>query len=95
MGMGDVDGCEILAALDEPVDQLLRVLDRQKRIDEDGIVFAINQRDSVSNPGQIFLAWRESLSNAGALLGQKLPIQLGHKFTSRDMNVCQKTRCFN
>jgi hypothetical protein len=99
VGMSDVDGCEILATLDEPVNQLLRVLDRQKRIDEDGIAFAINQRDCVRNPGQVFLAWRKSLGDTGTLLGQKLPIPLRHKLTSRDPKVSEsvlrKTGCFN
>ena len=41
MRMSDVNTNEILAALGEPVDQILRMLDGQKRINEDGIVFAV------------------------------------------------------
>ena len=41
MRMSDVNTNEILATLGEPVDQILRMLDGQKRINEDGIVFAV------------------------------------------------------
>jgi hypothetical protein len=39
-----------------------------------------------------FLSGRKSWRDTGALLGQKLPIQLGHKFTSRVEKGCQKNR---
>jgi len=79
MGMSDVNGYEILSALDEPVDEFLRMFNGQKRIDKDGIAFTMNQCDGVGNPGQILLARPKSLSNAGTLLRQELPIQLCHK----------------
>ena len=80
VGMGDAYGCEILAAVDKPFCQFLRMLHGQKRIDEDGISFTINKRYGVGDPGEIFLAWRKSLGDARALLSQKLPIQLRHKY---------------
>src|SRR5215472_11456563 len=79
MRMSDVNRDEILATLGEPVDQILRMLDRQKSINEDGIVLAVNQRNGVGNPGQIFRAWRKSLSDTRTLLRQDLPIQVHHK----------------
>src|SRR5262249_21667776 len=79
MRMSDVNGNEILATLGEPIDQILRMLDGQKRINEDGIVFAMNQRNGVGNPGQIFRAWRKSLSYTRTLLCQDLPIQVRHQ----------------
>src|SRR5215469_5488152 len=79
MRMSDVNTNEILATLGEPVEQILRMLDGQKRINEDGIVFTVNQRNGVGNPGQIFRAWRKSLSDARTLLRQDLPIQVRHK----------------
>src|SRR5215475_6166147 len=79
MCMSDVNTNEILATLGKPVDQILRMLDGQKRIDEDGIVFAVNQRNGVRNPGQIIRAWRKSLSNARTLLCQDLPTQVRHR----------------
>ena len=67
MRMSDVNRNEILANLGEPVDQILRMLDGQKRIHEDGIVFAVNQRHGVGNPGQIFRAWRKPFSHGNQL----------------------------
>src|SRR5215468_9783180 len=78
MRMSDVNANEILATLGEPVYQILRMLDGQKRINEDGIVFAVNQGNGVGNPGQIIRAWRKSLSDAGTLLRQDLPTQVRH-----------------
>src|SRR4029077_20787349 len=78
VGMGDVNAREIFAALGDPIQQLLRMLDRQKRIDEDGVAFAVNERDRIGNPSQIFFARRKALGRATALLSQKLPIQLTH-----------------
>src|SRR5215469_15357668 len=79
MRMSDVNTNEILATLGEPVDQILRMLDGQKSINEDGIVLAVNQRNGVRNPSQIFRAWRKSLSDTRTLLRQDLPIQVRHK----------------
>ena len=56
VGMGDVNRREVLAALGDPIHQFLRMLLQQKRIDEDGIALAINQRDRIGNPSEIFLA---------------------------------------
>src|SRR5437660_784609 len=79
--MGHVNSCEILAAFGDPIQQLLRMLLGQKRIDEDGIAFAINDRDCIRNPGEILLTWWDALGRAIALLGQKLPIQFRHTFS--------------
>src|SRR6478672_5039567 len=78
VGMGDVNAREIFAALGDPIQQLLRMLDRQKRINEDGIAFAVNQRDRIGNPSEIFFARRKALCRATAFLGQKFPVQLTH-----------------
>src|SRR5258708_37977610 len=79
VGMGDVNGDEVLAAFRDPVYQLLRMLHGQKGIDEDSVTFAVNERDGIGNPGEIFLAGRQALGRAIALLSQQLPAQLRHK----------------
>jgi hypothetical protein len=61
VGMGDVNGCEIFAALGDPIQQLFRMLHRQEGIDEDGIAFARDEDDRVGNPSEIFLAGRKGL----------------------------------
>ena len=43
MGMGDVNGDEILATLDDPIQQLPRVLRGQKRINEYGITLLMRE----------------------------------------------------
>src|SRR5215831_5271985 len=92
MRMSDVNGNEILATLGEPIDQILRMLDGQERINEDGIVFAVNQRNGVGNPGQIFRAWRKSLVYTRTLLCQDLPIQVRHKIVPpRDRTAVYST----
>src|SRR5215831_15930806 len=45
----------------------------------------MNERDSVGDPGEVFLAWRDALCSAHALLGQKLPLQPRHAFSFRDV----------
>src|SRR5215471_8544619 len=92
MRMSDVNGNEILATLGEPIDQILRMLDGQKRINEDGIVFAVNQRNGAGNPGQIFRAWRKSLSYTRTLLCQDLPIQVRHKIVP-PLSAISKSFC--
>ena len=47
VGMGDVNGDEVLAAFRDPVYQLLRMLHGQKGIDEDSVTFAVNERDGL------------------------------------------------
>ena len=54
------------------------MLYRQKRIDKDGVAFAMYERDRIGNPSEIFFARRKALSRAAALLGKKLPTQLTH-----------------
>src|SRR6266403_2857222 len=87
VGMGDVNRRSILAALDYPIYQLLGMLHGQKRIDEDGITLAINKCDGIRNPSQIFLARRESLGRATALLCQKLPVQPSHILLSHSVGI--------
>jgi hypothetical protein len=77
----------MLAALDYPIYQLLGMLHGQKRIDEDGITLAINKCDGIRNPSQIFLARRESLGRATALLCQKLPVQPSHILLSHSVGI--------
>src|SRR5215469_439230 len=80
VGMSDVNSCEILAALHHPGHQLLRMLLKKKRINQDGIAFPINERYGIRDPGEIFLARWNTLGSAIAFFGKKLPVQSGHTF---------------
>jgi len=81
VSMGDVNGCEIPAALGDPIYEFLRMLHGQKRVYKDGIAFAVNERDRIGDPSQIFLAGWKALGRTPPFFGQKLLIQLGHKFS--------------
>src|SRR5580700_148793 len=67
------------------------MLHGQKRIDEDSITLAANKCDGIRNPSQIFLARRESLGRATALLCQKLPVQPSHIFLSHFVGIHKGT----
>src|SRR6266481_3191424 len=90
VGMGDVNACEIFAALGDPIQQLLRMLDRQKRIDEDGVAFAVNESDRIGNPSEIFFARGKALGRATAFLGQQFPVQLRHIFSPSSTDDSRK-----
>jgi hypothetical protein len=42
--MGDIDGDEVLAARDDPIQQNPRLLSGEKGIHEDGVALAVNER---------------------------------------------------
>ncbi len=86
MGMRDVDRREILAAPGDPIHEFLRVLLGQKCVDNDGIAFAIDQCDGISNPSEILLAGWKSLGTTVPLLGQKLPIEVRHDILLSDQS---------
>src|SRR2546422_11720527 len=67
------------------------MLHRQKRVDEDSITLAVNKCDGIRNPSQIFLARRESLGRATALLCQKLPVQPSHILLSHSVGIHKDT----
>src|SRR5215472_16005911 len=77
VGMGDVNGDEILAAADDPIRQLVRLLRGQKCIDEQRVARAMNERHCIGDPGKVLLAGGDALGRAAPLLGQKVPFQLG------------------
>jgi len=76
--VGHVDRLEVLAALGDPVDQFLRLLRGQERVDQDRVTVAADERDGVVDPGEVLLAGRHALRRAAALLGQQVPVQCGH-----------------
>lgn len=73
MAVGDVNGDEICATLDDPIHQFSGLLLRQKRIDKNSVALTINERDGIGDPGEIFLARRDALRGAPTSPGQQLP----------------------
>ena len=50
MCVGDVNCGEVLAARDDPAQQSLRLLDREKSVHEDGISLAADERRRICHP---------------------------------------------
>src|SRR4029077_1793018 len=75
MCVGDVNCSEVLAARDDPVQQSLRLLDREKSVHEDGIPLAADERRRICHPHQLFLAGRQITSKARAPYGEHIPAQ--------------------
>src|ERR1700704_1340726 len=68
MCVGDVNCGEVLAARDDPAQQSLRLLDREKGVHEDGISLAADERRRICHPHQLFLAGWQITSEAGAFV---------------------------
>src|ERR1700731_3466542 len=62
MCVGDVNCGEVLAARDDPAQQSLRLLDREKSVHQDGISLAADERRRICHPHQLFLAGRQITS---------------------------------
>src|SRR5271169_2394018 len=75
MCVGDVNCGEVLAARDDPVQQSLRLLDREKSVHEDGISLAADERRRICHPHQLFLAGWQITSEARAPYGEHIPAQ--------------------
>src|SRR6516162_6447366 len=82
VAVGNVNRREVLFAFDDPVQQFPRLLFGQKGIDKNRIPIAVDERDSVGHPGQVFLTRRDALGGAATLLGQNLPVQPTHEPSS-------------
>jgi hypothetical protein len=56
VSMGDVDRGKILAARDDPTQQSLRLLSRQKSVHENSVALTVDERRRIRHPHQFFLA---------------------------------------
>src|SRR6266852_1291823 len=77
MSVGDVDCGEVLPARDDPAQQSLRLLDREKSIHEDGISLAAYERRRICHPHQLFLTGWQITSEARARYCEYIPAQAG------------------
>src|SRR6202163_1061138 len=75
MSVGDVNCGEVLTARDDPAQQSLRLLDREKSVHEDGISFAVDERRRICHPHQLFLAGWQITSEARAPYREHIPAQ--------------------
>ena len=72
--MGDIDRGQAHAGSDDPVGQLRRLWVGQKRIDQQGLLLAVDQRGRIRYPFQIILAGRNPLGRTPALPDEQLPL---------------------
>src|ERR1700720_4431068 len=77
MCVGDVNCGEVLAARDDPVQQSLRLLDREKGVDEDSVSAAVDERRRICYPHQLFLAGWQITSKTRAFNCEHIPAQVG------------------
>src|ERR1700752_888347 len=75
--VGDVNCGEVLAARDDPVQQSLRLLRREKSVHEDSVSLAVDERRRICHPHQLFLAGWQITSEARALYCEHIPAQAG------------------
>src|SRR6202521_4134287 len=75
MSVGDVNCGEVLTARDDPAQQSLRLLDREKSVHEDGIPLAADERRRICHPHQLFLARWQITSEARAPYCEHIPAQ--------------------
>src|ERR1700677_831661 len=75
MSMRQVDRGKVLATSDDPIQQGLRLVDRQKCIDKDSISLTVYERRRVRHPHQRLLARRKIAAEARALTGKNIPFQ--------------------
>src|ERR1700692_999941 len=77
MCVGDVNCGEVLTARDDPTQQSLRLLDREKSVHEDGISLAADERRRICHPHQLFLAGWQITSKTRAPYCEHIPAQAG------------------
>src|ERR1700704_3019720 len=75
MCVSDVDCGEVLAARDDPAQQSLRLLRREKSVDEDSVSLAADERRRICHPHQLFLAGWQITSKTRAPYCEHIPAQ--------------------
>src|SRR5467141_3114022 len=75
MCVGDVNCGEVLAARDDPAQQSLRLLDREKGVHEDSVSVAADERRRICHPHQLFLASWQITSKTRAPYCEHIPAQ--------------------
>src|ERR1700730_10289176 len=75
VSVGDIDRGEVLAARDDPIQQRLRLLGREKSVHENGVAFTVDECRRVRHPHQLFLAGRQIAAEARTLYRQYIPLK--------------------
>src|SRR5467141_4376642 len=75
MSVGDIDLGEVLAARDDPIQQSLRLLSREKGVHENGVAFTVYECRRIRHPHQRFLAGRQIAAEARTLYRKYIPLK--------------------
>src|SRR5260221_1870321 len=81
--VGDVNGGEVLAARDDPIQQSLRLLRGEKGIHENGVALAADECRRIRHPHQFFLAGRQIANEARALYREYIPLKISSRIHCR------------
>src|SRR4030081_3715026 len=73
MSVGDIDLGEVLAARDDPIQQSLRLLGREKGVHENGVAFTVDECRRIRDPHQPFLAGWQIAAEARTLYRKYIP----------------------
>src|SRR5258708_10066913 len=75
MAVGDIDRGEVLAARDDPIQQSLRLLGREKGVHENGVALTVDERRRICHPHQFFLAGWQIATETRALYREYIPLK--------------------
>src|SRR3984893_11613422 len=73
--VGDVNRGEVLAARDDPIQQSLRLLRREKGVHENGVALTADECRRIRHPHQFFLAGWQIANEARALYREYIPLK--------------------
>ena len=76
ISVGDIDLGQVLPARDDPIQQRLRLLGREKGVHENGVALTVDECRRVRHPHQRFLAGWQIASKAWALYRKYIPLKV-------------------
>src|SRR5258705_12228254 len=76
MSVGDIDLGEVLAARDDPIQQRLRLLGREKGVHENGVAFTVDECRRIRHPHQRFLARWQIAAEARTPYRKYIPLKI-------------------
>src|ERR1700726_5177707 len=74
--VGDVNRGEVLAARDDPIQQILRLLRREKGVHENGVALTGDEGRRIRHPHQFFLTGGQIAYEAWALYREHIPLKI-------------------
>src|SRR6202045_1810454 len=74
--VGDVNRGEVLAARDDPIQQSLRLLRREKGVHQNGVTLTGDECRRIRHPPQFFLTGWQIANEARALYREHIPLKI-------------------